>query len=251
MGETKAKNAYHTSRYAAHATNQIEQSCLISDLSNFSKCVAEIINSTNEDQRAQDDLEAQTEMALWAFWMLVATVIVALITGLGVIFVWQTLKATQRMATDTREIGQAQTRAYLSITGAKYFRNGRPGREGHNYVRLTIHNSGNSPARNVNLRVTDVRVEADISVDLFSKPKQIGDIASGDKKNVDILFAEPFEVKGYVSFTVYVCISSKTVFKNDGVIREFGSVNHRVKTINRENMAVVPIFQITNGNRNA
>lgn len=113
LGETKAQNTYHASRYAAHAADQINGSCLNGDVADVAKCIAEVIDSTNENQRAQKDLQAQTEMALWAFWMLISTVVMAAITLLGVVFVWQTFKVTRDMAIDTRDIGKAQVRAYL------------------------------------------------------------------------------------------------------------------------------------------
>ncbi len=153
LGETKAKNSYHTSRYSAHAADHIKRSCLDGQASNLPECVAEIIRSTKEDQRAQDDLEAQTKMALWAFWMLIATVVMAVITGLGVIFVWRTLLATHDMARDTREIGEAQVRAWVSLTptslklerGETHF-----GDKGVYFnVIATAKNHGHSPALSV------------------------------------------------------------------------------------------------------
>ena len=113
LGETKAKNTHYSSSYARHAANQIRRTCLTGEGGDIAECVTEVITTTNEHERAQDDLEAQTKMALWAFWMLVATVVMAAITALGVIFVWQTLKATQKMASETTRIGEAQVRAYL------------------------------------------------------------------------------------------------------------------------------------------
>jgi hypothetical protein len=54
-------------------------------------------------------------MARWALWMLIVTTGMAAITAFGVFFVWRTLLATQDMARDTRTIGEAQVRAYLSF----------------------------------------------------------------------------------------------------------------------------------------
>lgn len=57
---------------------------------------AEIDEVEKDRQRKNErrDVEAQEDMARWAFWMFVSTVVVAVITALGVTFVWLTLKET-------------------------------------------------------------------------------------------------------------------------------------------------------------
>ena len=57
--------------------------------------------------------------------------------GFGVVFVWQTLSATQDMARDTRRIGEAQTRAYVNVTEAI---------TSGDRLTLDFKNFGNSPA---------------------------------------------------------------------------------------------------------
>lgn len=78
----------------------------------IAKCASEIIEATNEHERSQGDLSAQTEIARWALYMLIATVGMAIITFACVVFVWQTLKVT-------REIGMAQVRAYVVPFGVR------------------------------------------------------------------------------------------------------------------------------------
>lgn len=82
------------------------------------ECMAQAIRTAREQQRAEEDLDAQQEMAEWTKWMLVITLIMAAITLFGVYFVWRTVNltrdtliATQEMAEDTREIGEAQVTA--------------------------------------------------------------------------------------------------------------------------------------------
>ena len=111
IGESRGEGNKHTAEYERHAEKKIRATCLSGQGGDIAECVAKVIRSTNEHQRAQDDLVAQTEMARWAFYMLVATVVVAVITGAGVYYVWRTLSIT-------REIGEAQTRAYLTLEDA-------------------------------------------------------------------------------------------------------------------------------------
>lgn len=101
------------------------------------------------------DLAAQEASALWAFWMVAASFGSVLITALGTVFLYKQIVLTRRAVEDTgeatkamreanaiaRDIGQAQTRAYLSIKsleGKKV--------DGGLVFRATVQNSGQSPA---------------------------------------------------------------------------------------------------------
>ena len=71
-------------------------------------------------KQSQYDLQAQQDMAAWAFGMLIVTIWLTVVTLFGVFFVWQTLRATQKMARETRTIGEAQVNATnTSIDQAK------------------------------------------------------------------------------------------------------------------------------------
>jgi len=78
-------------------------------------CLVESANAESGEQQAYYDLKAQQDMAAWAFGMLIVTIWLSVITLFGVGFVWRTLVETKKMAGVTREIGQAQVRAYLSF----------------------------------------------------------------------------------------------------------------------------------------
>jgi hypothetical protein len=73
--------------------------------------------------------------------------IMAVFTIAVVFLVWRTLVATQEMARDTRHIGEAQTRAYLSFDSVEaVFLNDGDGFTGV-YLRPRIKNTGQTPAR--------------------------------------------------------------------------------------------------------
>ncbi len=99
--------------YTEQAEIKIQKTCLVLSGAAQAECIGEAVSSTREHQRAEEDLDAQQQMAEWARWMLISTIVMAFVTALGVVFVWQTLKATQIMASDTREIGEAQVRSYV------------------------------------------------------------------------------------------------------------------------------------------
>lgn len=94
-------------------------------------------DTSKNEERELRDLKAQESMAFWAaamFWATIGTVVVA---GIGLIYIRKTLL-------ETRRIGQAETRAYLSIKSGKYDAAG-----GWLWLEVEIENFGNSPARNV------------------------------------------------------------------------------------------------------
>jgi hypothetical protein len=84
-------------------------------------------------------------MAEWARWMLISTVVMGVITALGVVFVWQTLEATRQMALDTRRIGEAQVRAYLTFSKSEVAYGSETGPATYFLVRPRFKNTGQSP----------------------------------------------------------------------------------------------------------
>ncbi|WP_151978850.1 MULTISPECIES: hypothetical protein [unclassified Roseovarius] len=108
LGEVKAKNTYHTSRYAIDAVDQIDRLCLKGDPANISECVVEVVKATNENQRAQDDLEAQTKMAQWAFFSVLSSCF-------GLILLGFTLRYTKKAADAAAELYELESQPFLSL----------------------------------------------------------------------------------------------------------------------------------------
>jgi hypothetical protein len=108
-----------------------------------------------EDDIARCDLRAQRQMALF-------TVVIAGLTFIGLVVLWQTLRATQATLTEaenatkaaiettavTRRIGEAQVRAYLAIIDGWWEMDS----EGQFEVTAVIKNVGQSPANFVKMR---------------------------------------------------------------------------------------------------
>jgi thiamine kinase-like enzyme len=107
IGELRGEGETKAQYYAEHTGYEIQRTCLGLDAVAQAECVERIVKASNEYQRAEYDLIAQSEMSTWAFWMLWVTLGMALVTTVGVYYVWRTLKATQ-------DIGVAQTRPWLS-----------------------------------------------------------------------------------------------------------------------------------------
>jgi hypothetical protein len=117
----QAADEDHQSAYATHQTaEKIYDECASkTTIKDALSCYQNAYNTDREQERAEDDLDAQREMANWAEGMLWATLFIgsvtAAITALGVIYVARTLRATSQtldatrtMANDQKRIGDAQ-----------------------------------------------------------------------------------------------------------------------------------------------
>lgn len=144
----------HAAHYAERDKTEIKyRECLsfATDLNSARECVNNSGATSRESERAEQDLNAQREMAEWAEGMLWAAWIIGVttvfVTIIGVRYVYLTLVATQEMARDTREIGRRQNRAYVSVKGDCCSADAplRP------VVQVVIQNHGASPANNVSM----------------------------------------------------------------------------------------------------
>ncbi|MBE0453638.1 MAG: hypothetical protein IBX58_08160 [Roseovarius sp.] len=218
-GKAIADNATNSRAYSSHAEQEIRGTCFKLHGPAQAECIRRVIEATNESQRAEKDLIAQTEMALWAFWMLIVTTVVAIITGFGVFYVWQTLRATRemvqdtrRMAIDAREIGEAQVRAYLSIESViiKVFCNIDSTLSW--IAILKIRNSGQSPARNVT-----ISFDKSERVSRTHSEYIIWDLRPGEEREINPFIQGPIEGVNYRkpesdNFVINATISAIDVF---------------------------------------
>ena len=111
-------------------------------------------NPDREEWRKEQDLQAQKNMALWAFWMFIASALSVGVTAIGVVYVRRTLQANlaavaaaNRTADEAREVGQAQVRAYLYCEGATYRITPQ-----FFFLEMCIQNAGQSPARSCRIK---------------------------------------------------------------------------------------------------
>ncbi|RVB72391.1 MULTISPECIES: hypothetical protein [unclassified Mesorhizobium] len=141
----RATKDYQTSRAYDETRRQLEQRCAGLEGKEIFDCLKEQIETAREPSRSEEDVSAQKEMARWALWMLVVSGVVGFatlgITAIGLYYIRDTLAVTRRAMLDTRSIGQAQVRAYLSCTGGDF------GIE-KNWFTCRVHlvNKGQSPA---------------------------------------------------------------------------------------------------------
>lgn len=189
-----------------------------------------------EECLARADLAAQSSMA-WAAWAMLS---VSAVTGgvgfLSLILIYRTLREAQRSADEakrsadaaeaairtSREIGIAQTRAYLSFDKPVLeIKGGHMGMS----LKLDALNAGQSPAIGVRIAVT-IRHEEVLGrnkpVLVFTMTTQHGDIPAGQRRTLETyglsLFEElkfPEKDDTVTTTNVTAVISFKDVFGNE------------------------------------
>lgn len=137
----ESADKYHEADHAAHAEreSQYNRCIMLPSVEEVRECYKNPAETSRSEERAQQDLNAQREMANWAEGMLWASLASVFATLVGIVYVRKTL-------IETRRIGQAQVRAYLSCKAADY------GIEDDWFqCTVVIANSGQSPALDVRL----------------------------------------------------------------------------------------------------
>ena len=144
----------------------------ITGISNSINALNDNAPSAEERLQASRDLNAQESMALWSMWMFIVAAASTVLTAVGIILIWRTLIYTRdaaksaadavdeaRNATaaaessvlETRRIGEAQVRAYLSIISGT-FRIA----DSAVLIKLNFANTGHSPNLNGQARISIV-----------------------------------------------------------------------------------------------
>lgn len=160
-----------------------------------------------EEWRSQQDLYAQRDMAEWAWWMMVFTGAGLIVTTAGLVYIALTLNATRDGNQINREIGETQARAYLSVIGGEVTMD----RALPLYFSITflIHNSGNSPARDI-----EVSVEA-----CFEDRSEVGGIY---RAKVGMLLVN--EVGSQISYPREFVIQNFDIGKLDPLLTNRGNI---------------------------
>ena len=136
----------YSAEYASHTYYPERYACLLLPLQNQSNCIAKATDAARNYDRAEQDLVAQKTSALWAFLMGSGAIVGLILSAIGIFLVWTTFNATKESNIIAREIGEAQTRAYIDVvsvdvTFAKLFDDAYIP-----FVKINLRNSGTSPA---------------------------------------------------------------------------------------------------------
>jgi hypothetical protein len=158
----EAEQAHHYSEKAERAAaDHIEKTCSGLNPAALIDCISEAIEAREETKRAEYDLSAQEQMALSTLWMTIFGGFSVLVSIGGVYLIWRTFDASResidaavkmaKLAREanavTREIGQAQVRAYISCDGGGY-----QVTEDQIVIKARFTNRGQSPTLNCEMK---------------------------------------------------------------------------------------------------
>jgi hypothetical protein len=107
-----------------------------------------------DEWRSEHDLEAQTNMAKWARYMVYVSAVMAVLSAAGIWLIYATLSATrlgtesmQKALEETKRATRLEMQPYLSCSKISIKENVRvEGREVQTYQIVTIKNNGKTPA---------------------------------------------------------------------------------------------------------
>lgn len=152
--EISAREHYESIKDSALAA------CVDTEPTALRECVIEASEAAQNQSESRQDLYAQQDMSRWAFWMMIISGFTFLVTGLGIVWIRDTLVETRkavRSADDavnvTREIGEKQVRAYLSIRDGKIVSKGENPKQNSFFFAAEWKNYGQSPAFIKEIRV--------------------------------------------------------------------------------------------------
>lgn len=128
-GRQEAEAYGYATEYPESTAKSIDICFQKRELTNPQECVEQAIASSRESQRGEYDLNAQRNMAEWAFWLLVITSFGLVITIIATIGLYKQINLTREAVEDTghateamldsnkiaRETGRKQVRAYLGV----------------------------------------------------------------------------------------------------------------------------------------
>jgi hypothetical protein len=146
---SRFKQELNQAEYAAHAEDEIKHRCAASDQSSSTECIRKIVESTNEHKRAEGDLIAQSDMSLWAFWMVIISGAGSCVTAVGVYWVKETLSATEDMVREAQKTTAAAEKSLVEAQKAN--------------VMTTLFSVGAQNAANAQLRAYITVVNAEKS----------------------------------------------------------------------------------------
>ena len=184
--------------YTKYTRDKVTQACVGVAKIDKIKCVNESFEAKREYEYNQSDLVAQRQSALWAYIMAAAAVFGIALSAGGMVLVYTTFREARKSNEIAQQIGQAQTRCYLSVKSAKILIE----MSGNIGMTIILLNSGQSPARNfrwsflVNLRSKNPNFNGEIGL---SKESLISsghscDIAVGESHPPNQILCPRFEL---------------------------------------------------------
>ena len=177
----------------------------------------EVIESSRDDQRSERDLQAQRDMARWAMWLLIATLVQIPIGIAGLIALLVTLDHGQKALAHAKTASDTQLRPYLAMSRTRITRV-----KGNLWkIRTTIANAGHTPAKNVVVRLGAQYVDLPLThdpIDFFGDPIRFDFVSAvrDRKAQVPIFLSEEtlVKIRAMRGCIVFRCWFSYTPFED-------------------------------------
>ena len=150
-------------------------------------CLAEKITANQEQERGRANLHAQQDMSAWAVALLWVSGIGIIVSIAGIVLIYATLHETRAMTVATREIGQRQVRAYLTVQSGHFAVDD----QGDIWIFINFKNVGQTPGI-----ITEVRgsCEPGISRHFPEVDGSTGIPTDANKPMVQIAAGETYEM---------------------------------------------------------
>jgi hypothetical protein len=147
LTEQRLRSEVSIDLHIEYAEDRIDEKCLKLDPKPMRDCIHDEIESARDHSRANQDLNAQQEMARFTRVMGWTAMVGLLLAACSAGLIFYTLRATQDMSKTTREIGNRQTRAYCGVDSAEFV-TGDVNSEGTRPLEadVIIKNFGSTPA---------------------------------------------------------------------------------------------------------
>ncbi len=182
----------NTAKEQRKAADKAARTCIGMEVVAITKCVSGQIAAHYNQQTTSQDLKAQKDMALWTFWMFVASCGTVLTAAIGIYYIRSTLEETRKttkagsiaaQAAQTsvkasREIAERELRAYACIESVRW----KLDREAIQ-VSVLVKNFGQTPAYDLDVQGTSSLYEANEAPEFHewdaSDPKNTNRIGAG------------------------------------------------------------------------
>lgn len=159
--EIRVKKTDIGANFLLPSQDQLDQACGDYKSRELQLCIQRLVEKRREFLVSEWDLDAQQQMAFFTRLM-GYTAIAGIVIGFGsAILIYATLRATQQMTSDSQAVGNAQSRAWLSIDCSLAPHSISESTQGRRGIYLNalpkLQNHGRSPATNVSFHA-DVKI---------------------------------------------------------------------------------------------
>lgn len=144
-----------SNEYTVHTYNPERDACVRLPIRDQPNCIADADRKAREHERGEHELVAQKTSALWTSIMGGAAILGMILSAIGIFLVYTTFQETRKTTQAAKEgnriardIGRAQTRAYITCSKSTYAITKDELR-----VHLVLENLGQSPALNVSVEL--------------------------------------------------------------------------------------------------